>query len=130
MIWDIILAFLKALVKAPVEETPPVWTEPQWLKLARAELGTAEIEGKQNNPKVVQYFKDAGHPEIVEDETAWCAAFVGAMLERSGIKSTKALNAQSYLNWGTKLSQPKNGCIVVIKRGSESWMGHVGFYLD
>ena len=47
--------------------------------LAQEEIGTVEW-AKGNNPKVLAYFKDAGHPEVSTDETAWCAAFVGAML--------------------------------------------------
>lgn len=34
-------------------------TEPAWLTLARAEIGTLEIKGAKHNPKIVAYFKDA-----------------------------------------------------------------------
>ena len=98
--------------------------------LAKAEVGTVEW-AKGDNPKVVAYFKDSGNPGVTNDETAWCAAFVGAMLRRAGVKSTGALNARSYLDWGTpvdrKNAQP--GDVVIFKRGSSSWQGHVAFFV-
>ena len=99
-------------------------------ELAKAEVGTVEW-AKGNNPKVVAYFKDSGNPGVTDDETAWCAAFVGAMLKRAGIKGTGKLNARSYLDWGTpvdrKNAQP--GDVVVFKRGNSSWQGHVAFFV-
>jgi uncharacterized protein (TIGR02594 family) len=98
--------------------------------LAKAEVGTVEW-AKGNNPKVVAYFKDSGNPGVTDDETAWCAAFVGAMLKRAGVKGTGKLNARSYLDWGTpvdrKDAQP--GDVVIFKRGSSSWQGHVAFFV-
>ena len=98
--------------------------------LAKAEVGTVEW-AKGDNPKVVAYFKDSGNPGVTNDETAWCAAFVGAMLRRAGVKSTGALNARSYLDWGTPVDR-KNalpGDVVIFKRGSSSWQGHVAFFV-
>lgn len=94
--------------------------------MAREQDGTRETPGRNHNPKVLAYFKDAGHPEIVDDETAWCAAFVGAMLERTNYRSTRSLMARSYLTWG-KPSTLKIGAIAVFKRGSNPIFGHVGF---
>ena len=98
--------------------------------LAKAEVGTVEW-ANGNNPKVVAYFKDSGNPGVMDDETAWCAAFVGAMLKRAGIKGTGKLNARSYLDWGTPVAR-KNalpGDVVIFKRGSSSWQGHVAFFV-
>lgn len=100
-------------------------------ELAQKDLGTWEwAEG--NNPKIVQYFADVGHSSIKDDETAWCAAFVGAMIERSGGNSTRKLNARSYLEWGepVELSEAQEGDIVVFSRGDpQGWQGHVGFFV-
>ena len=99
-------------------------------EMAKAEVGTVEW-ANGNNPKVVAYFKDSGNPGVMDDETAWCAAFVGAMLRRAGVKSTGALNARSYLDWGTPVDR-KNalpGDVVIFKRGSSSWQGHVAFFV-
>lgn len=59
---------------------------------------------------------------------AWCAAFMNAVLEKSGSKGTGSLSARSFLNWGTAVDQPGYGDVVVLKRGSSSAAGHVGFY--
>ena len=98
------------------------------IDLAIAEIGTVEW-AKGSNPKVVAYYRDAGHPEIVDDEVAWCAAFVGAMLKRAGIKPSGSLAARSYLQWGSAvpIAQIKRGDIGVIPRGNSSWQGHVFF---
>jgi uncharacterized protein (TIGR02594 family) len=97
--------------------------------LARLEIGTYEwAEG--SNPRVDAYFDDVGYPSMT-DETAWCAAFVGAMLKRCGLPHTGKLTARSYLDWGkpVDLSKAEPGDIVVLWRGSpNSWQGHVGFY--
>lgn len=99
-------------------------------ELARGEIGTWEwADG--SNPKVVQYYLDAGHPEVKNDEVAWCAAFVGAMLARAGLPNTGKLTARSYLEWGEpiQLEDAVEGDIVVFKRGNSSWQGHVGFFV-
>lgn len=99
-------------------------------ELAKAEIGTVEWKDG-NNPKVVAYFRDAGHPQVKDDETAWCAAFVGAMLERAGMPKTGQLTARSYLDWGVSVprANAKEGDIVILKRGTSSWQGHVGFFV-
>lgn len=37
---------------------------PAWLQKALDHLGTAEIDGKANNPTIMQFYKDCGHQEI------------------------------------------------------------------
>lgn len=86
-------------------------SKPLWLTLAINDLGIAEIPGIKNNPKVVAMFKDAGFSGIRDDETAWCAAFVGAKLRLAAIKSSNSLAALSYAEWGIKLPQPAIGAI-------------------
>lgn len=101
----------------------------KWYELAKREVGVKEIPGARHNPRVVKYYKDAGHPWVQDDETAWCAAFANAMLVRAGFKGTGKLTARSFLQWGHKLRRGKEGCIVVFKRGNSSWQGHVAFYV-
>lgn len=101
----------------------------KWFEIAQNEQGTQEISGKKHNPAIVQYFANVGHVWVKDDETPWCAAFVGSCLENAGITSTKALNARSYLKWGREIAKPVAGCIVVFKRGKSSWQGHVAFYI-
>jgi len=100
-------------------------------ELAKAEVGIVEWKDG-NNPKVVAYFKDSGNAGVKDDETAWCAAFVGAMINRSGGKGTGALNARSYLDWGVPVARKdaKPGDVVIFKRGNSSWQGHVAFFVQ
>lgn len=105
-------------------------SSPAWLVAASKDVGLKEIVGSRHEPRVVEFFAEAGHPYVKDDETAWCAAFVGAKLAEVGVQGTGKLNARSYLDWGVPLAKPAPGCIVVFKRGSSSWQGHVGFFLE
>lgn len=98
-------------------------------ELAREEVGTWEWKDG-HNPVILDYFKDAGHPGILDDETAWCAAFVGAMLKRSGYKPSGSLLARSYCKWGEEVAfaDIQLGDVCVIPRGNSSWQGHVFLY--
>ena len=101
--------------------------QPRWLELAWADLGIAEAPGDADNPLVVRYYADAGHPEVRSDDVAWCAAFVGACLERAGIAGTRSLMARSYLAWGEAAPEPRVGALAVLSRGPDTDIGHVGF---
>jgi uncharacterized protein (TIGR02594 family) len=101
--------------------------QPRWLDFAWADLGVAEIAGTRDNSRVVRYYADVGHPEVSNDEVAWCAAFLGACLERAGVGSTRSLLARSYLDWGVPIDEPRYGAIAVLSRGSDPTLGHVGF---
>jgi uncharacterized protein (TIGR02594 family) len=101
--------------------------EPGWLTLARADLGIVEDIGKGSNPAVVRYFADAGFPGVKDDAVAWCAAFVGAELQRAGHKPSGSLAARSYERWGVGLAKPVLGCVATKRRGNSAWQGHVGF---
>lgn len=84
-----------------------------------------------HNPRIVAYFREVGHGWVLDDETAWCAAFVGAMISRAGGVSTGKLNARSYLEYGEAidLKDAREGDLVIFERGGKnSWKGHVGFY--
>jgi uncharacterized protein (TIGR02594 family) len=101
--------------------------QPRWLALAWEDLGIAETPGPQHTERVVRYYADVGHPHVVNDETAWCAAFLGSCLERAGIASTRSLLARSYLDWGMPAPSPLPGTIAVLSRGNDPLLGHVGF---
>jgi uncharacterized protein (TIGR02594 family) len=107
--------------------------EPEWMQIARGEMGTKEFLGSADNPEVVKYLKSVDNISISaqrNDETAWCSAFVNWCLEQTGKKGTKNAAARSWLKWGNELTTPEQGCIVVLWRGSpDGWMGHVGFFV-
>lgn len=98
--------------------------EPVWLDNARRYIGLHEIAGARNNPIILRWWTAIRAP-FTNDETPWCAAFVGGILEESGIRSSRSAAARSYLNWGQKLASPAVGSIVVFERGPST--GHVAF---
>lgn len=90
--------------------------------------GLTEIVGPIHNEAIIQFYDDVGHSWVQDDETPWCAAFVGSCLERSGLTSTRDLAARSYLEWGVNSSDnPRVMDIVIFSRGDKPWLGHVGF---
>ncbi|AJQ56067.1 TPA: TIGR02594 family protein [Aeromonas hydrophila] len=96
----------------------------RWIEEARTFLGLKEIKGPKHAQAILDMWKAIKRGGIKDDETPWCAAFVGACLERVGIKSTRFESAKSYLEWGEKLDRPVPGCVVVFTRDGG---GHVGF---
>jgi uncharacterized protein (TIGR02594 family) len=109
--------------RANLQNIEVIMSELPWIA-ARKHIGQMEIKGPRHNPLILQFWKDIKRGGIKDDETPWCAAFVGAMLERSGIKSTRFESAKSYLNWGVQIREPAYGCVVVFSRDGG---GHVGF---
>lgn len=97
---------------------------PHWIVEAKRHVGLTEMKGQDNRPEILQMWKDIKRGGIQADSVPWCAAFVGACLERVGIKSTRFEGALSYLTWGVDLTAPIYGCIVVFARTGG---GHVGF---
>lgn len=94
-------------------------------------LGLEEWPGARHNPAIVEFAKTVGHGWVQDDETPWCASFVGSVLAQLGLPHTGKLNARSYLEWGDEvpLERAHRGDVVVFWRGSrDSWKGHVGFY--
>lgn len=98
--------------------------DPAWLVEARRHLGTREIQGARHEPHILQWWRTIRRGGIADDETPWCAAFVGACLENVGLVSSRFESARSYLDWGVHLRSPAVGCIVVFARDRG---GHVGF---
>lgn len=99
-------------------------TQQTWIAEARKHIGLREVPGDQHAPAVLQFWRDIKRGGIKNDETPWCAAFVGACLERAGIQSARFESAASYMTWGQRLAQPVPGCIAVFTRAGG---GHVGF---
>ena len=109
------------------------------------ESNRTRIYVEQDNPtiKAIQYVgltEQSDRAELKEYtgvdpvRTEWCAAFINAVLNETGIAGSESvsdypLTARSFLQWGTKVTDPQPGDIVVFPRGNSSWQGHVGFYL-
>lgn len=97
-----------------------------WLSEAYKLIGAKEIKGAQHAPEILQMWRDIKRSGIKDDETPWCAAFVGSMFERAGVQSSRFESAKSYLSWGVALAAPAVGCVVVFTRDGG---GHVGFVI-
>ncbi len=90
---------------------------------AIGEFGVREKAGKDdNNYRIVNYFKEVGYPEIKNDETAWCAAYVSWVLKENNVQ-VNLIKAYDFIKIGQHVSKPKVGDIVVFKN-------HVGFYVS
>ncbi|MDX2308458.1 MAG: TIGR02594 family protein [Hyphomicrobium sp.] len=100
---------------------------PRWMSEAWTLFGAREVVGKRANPALLDLYRDAGHADITSDETAWCAAFVGACLGRAGVKPSGSLMARSYIRWGHPLAEPRTGAVAVLARSNDRRLGHVGF---
>lgn len=98
--------------------------DPAWLRVAREHIGVQEIPGVNHHPLILQMWRAIKRGGIKDDETPWCAAFVGFCLEEVGIVSSRFESARSYLTWGRQIDKPVHGCIVVFTRNGG---GHVGF---
>ena len=102
------------------------------MDLAFTQYGTKEIVGAEDNPEVLKYFQDLGFDaSALKDETAWCSAFTNWVARRSGLDYSKKLNARSWMEIGTEVTEPEKGDIVVFWRVSKtSWKGHVAFFIN
>ena len=99
--------------------------EPIWVTEARKHIGTREIPGSQHHQKILQWWKSIKRGGIRDDETPWCAAYVGGCLEAVGIVSSRFESARSYLQWGKPIAPPVVGAVAVLGRAGGG--GHVGF---
>jgi uncharacterized protein (TIGR02594 family) len=101
------------------------------LSIALSQYGITEIVGVNNNPIVVNYFKEIGHSWVKDDETAWCSAFANWVALKANAITSNKLNARSWLNVGIEVKKPQQGDVVVFWRESKtSWKGHVAFYVN
>lgn len=96
------------------------------LKVAEAFLGATE---GRDAGTLAAFIKKSAGIDIDPRQTAWCAAYVNAVLGSQGVQGTGKLNARSFLDFGAATDQPEKGDIVVLSRGNPNgWQGHVGFF--
>lgn len=100
------------------------------LAIALSQLGVKEIRGKEDNPTIVNYAKEAGFEWVNDDETPWCSIFLNWCTQKAKLISSGKANARSWLQVGNSTQNPVPGDIVVYWRGNpNSWTGHVGLFL-
>lgn len=80
------------------------------------------------SPDVRAFFRHTRFPpELVNSHTAWCAAFVCACLELTGVRSPRSARARDFMTYGLELVRPVYGAVLVFARGLDPAKGHVGF---
>jgi uncharacterized protein (TIGR02594 family) len=102
---------------------------PTWYERAHAEMGVAEVDGGESNPRIMEYFAAAHGEWVKDDATPWCAAFVAWCLEGHDLPA-EPLRARAWASFGDRLDEPTPGCVVVLRRGKDPAAGHVGFFVQ
>jgi uncharacterized protein (TIGR02594 family) len=102
-------------------------SEFKWMKIARDELGQAEIPGSASNKRILAY-NATTHGGAESDSIPWCSSFVNFCVTQAGFIGTNSKSARSWLEWGVEAEDFLPGCVVVLNRG-EPPKGHVGFYV-
>lgn len=125
--------FLKKLPTTPEEKLAPVDARPtdvpEYITIAKGELGVKEVPGTGDNPRVLEYHL-ATTLKSTDDSVAWCSSFVNWCLMKSGHERSHSAAARSFLGVGAKLKGFEKHSIVVFKRGNSTWQGHVAFAMD
>jgi uncharacterized protein (TIGR02594 family) len=83
------------------------------------------------NPLLIKFFRDIGYPRTPYpgDCTPWCAATIAWCLQRAGFAIPgDPASAQSFKNYGTRVSTPQPGDICVFGDIGDPPHGHVGFF--
>lgn len=110
---------------------------PAYLAFAISKLGITELAGiNDNNETILEFFQAVGRDDVKTDETAWCAAFVGACLTWHGYKlpavpKDDLLMARSFLKLPNevKASDVRPGDVRIESRGPAPY-GHVEFVVE
>lgn len=100
------------------------------IQLAYQEIGTKEISGSSDNPRIVNYAQESGFNHIKNDETPWCSIFMNWLAKKVGLEYSGKANARSWLYVGTAITDPEPGDIVIFWREDpNSRKGHVGIFM-
>lgn len=104
---------------------------PRWLTYARSLMGTREIVGPKHSAVIMGWIKRLGTKVlgvvVKDDETPWCGTFMAEVMSKAGLTPPQvAVRASSWAAWGTNISAPRLGAVLVFTR---SGGGHVGIYV-
>jgi len=92
--------------------------------------GLEEIPGPENNPVIMQMFRDLGHDWVQGDETGWCACLINWLAWSLRLEHTNSLLARDFLSIGNNIQIPKRGHLAIFWRTDPySQWGHVGLFV-
>lgn len=106
-----------------------VWEE-------RLAANVAEVPGPHANPTIIEWNREAGHPEHTSDEISWCSLSMCSAAYRAKVPFPPVnVNpmAKSWLTWGRLVSKRsvKPGDVVIWQRGAPGGpYGHVNIVRD
>jgi len=103
------------------------------LSIAIEEIYTQEIPGEDSNQRILQYARDLGIKDYVNDNQSWCALWVNWVLWKAGARYLKTLVARqmAHLPFHIHEDDVIAGDVVILWRESiQSWQGHVGFFVN
>lgn len=125
------LAALNALsagVRPAGSSRPPL----VWLTEAKRLLGTKEVGGDANNPKIINWAKGISLPFYNSDDIPWCGLYVGhcigSTLPQEALPSNP-LRARAWERFGHPIAPTLGAVMVFWRRSLASGLGHVGFYV-
>jgi uncharacterized protein (TIGR02594 family) len=114
-----------------VENMREMNKEPEWIVIAKGEIGQKEIKGDKDNLRIVEYHATTTL-KATDDEVAWCSSFVNWCFRQCGIDGTGSARALPWEKWGKKYDSPPYGSVAVIAYENDgtnkrNGSGHVGF---
>lgn len=90
-----------------------------------------ELTGGEQHPFIQWCHLLCGLGSDQPDETPWCSSFVNAIAWQLRLPRSKSAAARSWLDIGEVIGPAFASVgydVVILKRGTQSWQGHVGFY--
>jgi uncharacterized protein (TIGR02594 family) len=100
-----------------------------WLAAAYEEIGQKEIDGPENNERIMDYIATVSPTQGIHDDgfaVDWASAFVAWSLDQAGVRGLQTMDPVAWLGWGRAVETPEEGCIVVFNFTHGS---HIGFYV-
>jgi TIGR02594 family protein len=123
--WILSLVNKDATIESKKTEERILTGDPKWLVLGIKDVGFQEIG---TNRGIDHFIKSAKTGSLGDP---WCAIWINAKLEDSGVPGSRSAMARSFENHPNfrKLEGPARGAIGTMWRGSRSaGTGHVFFY--
>lgn len=95
--------------------------------------GTHEGTGDVDNPVILGWAEETGHPDYEHDSVAWCGLFMDLVAMRAGKnRPAKPLWALNWVNFGATVTAAALGDVLIFDRFDAAGKligGHVGLYV-